>query len=196
MKLREDHIFLTRGRVLRDFHLPRWNELPTEEMLRQPMLDYIEQALVPLFPERAIITGTMVQNYIKWGLAPRPVNRKYRRIHFAYFIVLSIFKEIIPTQIVHTGINLQTRLMSIEQAYDSFCAQIEDSLRRATSFLLEPLPEDKLLIFDGLKVPLHKLNLAFICESLAFKLVAEMFIAEQGIMGALRAIEAISPAAE
>ena len=110
--------------------------------------------------------------------------------------MLSIFKEIIPTQIVHTGINLQTRLMSIEQAYDSFCAQIEDSLRRATSFLLEPLAEDKWLIFDGLQVSLSKLNLAFVCESLAFKLVAEMFIAEQGIMGALRAMEAVSPATE
>ncbi len=196
MKLQEDHIFSIRGRVLRDFILPRWSELPSEEMLRQPMLDYIGQALVPLFPERAIITGTMVQNYIKWGLAPRPVNRKYGRIHFAYFIVLSIFKEIIPIQIVHTGINLQTRLMSIEQAYDSFCAQIEDSLRRVTSFLPEPLPEDKLLIFDGLKVPLRKLNLAFVCESLAFKLVAEMFIAEQGIMGTLQANEAISSVTE
>ena len=57
MKLKEDHVFLTRGKVLRDFHLPRWSELPAEEMLRQPMLDYIEQALVPLFPERAIITA-------------------------------------------------------------------------------------------------------------------------------------------
>lgn len=185
IELEKDHVFYKRGSEIHNFRLPRWYELPEEEVLRQTMLKYIEEHLSPLFPGRTIITGTMVQNYIKWGLAPRPVNRRYGRIHMVHFIVLSVLKEIISIQYVHTGISLLTRLMSTELAYDSFCDQIEDSMQRVTAFLLEPIPVTKLLEIGGLKVPLERLNLAFICESLAFKLIAEMFIDQQGLMGSL-----------
>ncbi|HZW98047.1 MAG TPA: DUF1836 domain-containing protein [Bacillota bacterium] len=178
-------MFYKRAREIHNFRLPRWRELPEEEVLRGTMLQYIEEHLSPLFPDRVIITGTMVQNYIKWGLAPRPVNRRYGRIHMVHFIVLSVLKEIISTQYVHTGISLLTRLMNTELAYDSFCDRIEDSMQRVTAFLLKPIPETEPLEFRGLNVPLKKLNLAFICESLAFKLLAEMFIDQQGLMGSL-----------
>ncbi len=182
MDLSREHLFLRRANEIQQFRLPRWSELPQERMLRQPMLQYIDELLSPLFAQNTIITGTMVQNYVKWGLAPRPVNRYYNDIHIAYFIVLSILKEIIPMQSVYTGINLLTRLMSIEAAYDSFCLQMEDSLTRVTSFLFQPLQKSLQLEFAGLKTDPEKLTLAFVCESLAFKLVAEMFINEQGFM--------------
>jgi hypothetical protein len=185
IRLKEDHLLYKRASEIHKFRLPRWRELPEEEVLRQNMLQYIDEKLTPLFSDRTIITGTMVQNYIKWGLAPRPVNRRYGRIHLVHFIVLSVLKEIISIQYVHTGISLLTRLMSTELAYDSFCEQIEDSMQRVTAFLLKPIPETEPLQFGGLNVSLQKLNLAFICESLAFKLLAEMFIDQQGLMGSL-----------
>lgn len=185
IRLKEDHVLYKRASEIHNFRLPRWRELPEEEVLRQNMLQYIDEKLTPLFSDRTIITGTMVQNYIKWGLAPRPVNRRYGRIHLVHFIVLSVLKEIISIQYVHTGISLLTRLMSTELAYDSFCEQIEDSMQRVTAFLLKPIPETEPLQFGGLNVSLQKLNLAFICESLAFKLLAEMFIDQQGLMGSL-----------
>lgn len=185
IRLKEDHLLYKRASEIHKFRLPRWRELPEEEVLRQNMLQYIDEKLTPLFSDRTIITGTMVQNYIKWGLAPRSVNRRYGRIHLVHFIVLSVLKEIISIQYVHTGISLLTRLMSTELAYDSFCEQIEDSMQRVTAFLLKPIPETEPLQFGGLNVSLQKLNLAFICESLAFKLLAEMFIDQQGLMGSL-----------
>ena len=101
IRLKEDHLLYKRASEIHKFRLPRWRELPEEEVLRQNMLQYIDEKLTPLFSDRTIITGTMVQNYIKWGLAPRPVNRRYGRIHLVHFIVLSVLKEIISIQYVN-----------------------------------------------------------------------------------------------
>lgn len=185
MYLDKQHILYKRASEIHSFRLPSWRELPDEYMMRKKMLDYIDDVLEPLFPERSVLTGTMVQNYIKWHLVPNPLNRKYNRIHIAHFIVLSLLKEIITIQNIREGILLQTKWLDLSEAYTRFSRHMEDALRRASGFLLGEVSQEKEIEIEGLKAPLETLNLAYVCEALAFKFMAEIFIKEEGLLGSL-----------
>lgn len=171
----DQHPLRQLGLDFQAFHLPRWEELPAEPMMRKAFLDYIHDIFKPI-TDREVLTGTMVQNYIKWGLVPRPLDRKYTRIHLAYAIVISILKEIIHLENIQLGAVMQTKLMTTAQAYDVFAGLLEDALKRQSKFLLEPVPINQEIIFEPLKCKLENLNLAYICEAYSFKLLGERFI--------------------
>lgn len=170
-----------RKEELLSFHLPRWSELPSENRLRQATLDYIGEVLRPLSGMREPLTGTMVQNYIKWGLLPRPEKRRYGRRHIARLIALAILKEVLPIQRIHSGMVLQTRLVSEMAAYDLFGSYLENALRRACRMFAQLDGGARTIELEGLRTGIHGATLAFICESFAFKLIAEHIIEEQGI---------------
>ena len=177
----QNHDLRRRLNSLNKFRLPRWDDLPDEGLMRQKMLDYIDELLSPLLDKDQIITGTMVENYIKWGMAPSPAGRKYNRVHFAHFIVLSILKEVTAMQNISHGIILQTKIIPLSAAYDSFCQLLEDALKRQTSTLLQEIESEKNVEIQGFETSLKTLNLAFVCEALVNKLLAESFILEQGL---------------
>lgn len=170
---------------LLSFHLPRWLELPEESRLRHATLTYINDALSPILGVHEPLTGTMVQNYIKWGLLPRPENRRYSRKHISRLLVLAILKEVLPIQKIYRGIDLQTRLLSDAEAFDLFGRLLENALRRACRFLEQLNRGQEILELEGLKTGITGATLAFVCESFAFKLIAERLIENKGMTNIL-----------
>lgn len=172
---------LERKEDLQSFRLPRWEELPAEGSLRLATLNYINAVLRPILSVHEPLTGTMVQNYIKWGLLPRPENRRYSRKHVARLFVLAILKEVLPIQMIHSGIVLQTRLLGDPEAYDLFGQLLENALRRASLFIDQLERGTEKVSLEGLETDIPGAVLAFVCESFAFKLIAEDLIENQGI---------------
>ncbi|MBE7009796.1 MAG: DUF1836 domain-containing protein, partial [Ruminococcaceae bacterium] len=75
--------------------LPRWNELPDLELYMDQVLSLIERYLEG-YPGRKGLTAAMVNNYVKLGVMPPPVKKRYTRLHLAYLLAICVLKASLP----------------------------------------------------------------------------------------------------
>ena len=75
------------------------------------------------------LTSSMINNYVKNGIIPKPVNKKYYRDHIGVLMVVAVLKELLPLESIKEGIDLQLGIMGIERAYNEFMDILEESLR-------------------------------------------------------------------
>ena len=112
--------------AMRDFHLPRYAELPSVGLYLEQTVLYINQCLKPLgFPE---ITGSMVRNYVKQGLIANPVRKHYDTDQVGYLICITILKQVTPLEYLHRLFSRQKPSYSNPVAYDYFCTELENIL--------------------------------------------------------------------
>ncbi|WP_458863365.1 DUF1836 domain-containing protein [Acidaminobacterium chupaoyuni] len=77
--------------------LPRWEALPELELYMDQILVFMEKYL-QLFAgdKEKVLTPAMVNNYVKLGLLPPPVKKKYSRGHVARLMTICMLKQILP----------------------------------------------------------------------------------------------------
>ncbi len=69
------------------YRLPRWEELPAFDIYMDQMITLVKQYVKDLFDEDdVIITNSMINNYVKMGMIPKPVKKRYNRVHIAYLL--------------------------------------------------------------------------------------------------------------
>lgn len=119
-------------------HLPRWNELPELELYMDQVIVFTEKTLCGLMcGKNNFITPAMVNNYVKLGLIPKPLKKKYNRRHLAYLMVITLLKELFPIAEIKVAIQMQTAIEgSGEAAYNLFCGEIEYALAAAAAEML------------------------------------------------------------
>lgn len=161
-----------------NFSLPRWEALPEYDLYNEQLVLYVNRVFEPLFgEEEKSLTSTMVQNYVKWKILPRPDGKKYGRMHIAWCIVITLLKKVITIPEIEQGIQLQCKLLELPTAYNSFCEQFETSLRSCLSALDQDQPVHQ---FSGFSIPSELLAVRCICLSLSFKLITERILLHNG----------------
>ena len=126
------------GEDMLTFHLPRWHELPSIDLYMDQLISLIERYLAPLsIPDEKIITPAMVNNYVKMKLIPSPQKKRYNRVHLAYLIVISTFKQVFSLSDIKTAITMQTVVMSEKDSYNLFCEEQEQALQMMLSLILK-----------------------------------------------------------
>ncbi len=109
-----------------EYRIPRWNELPEIELYMDQVIALMEKYLGVFYDdENKTITPSMINNYVKLGLIPAPVKKKYSKIHLAYILIICILKQVIPINAITRMIEHQMSTHSIEEAYDLFCEEQE-----------------------------------------------------------------------
>ena len=78
--------------AIKDFHLPKYTEIPNVGLYLEQTAKYISEALSPLF--KNAITGSMNSNYVKKGLVSNPVKKQYDREQIAYLIFIALVKNV------------------------------------------------------------------------------------------------------
>ena len=111
---------------LRDFRLPRYNEIPNVGLYLEQTVKYINESLSPLTEEA--ITSSMVSNYVKRDLVANPHKKQYSREQVAYLIFIAVVKNVLSMDEIRLIITLQKRTYSAERAYNYFCSEMENVL--------------------------------------------------------------------
>ena len=113
------------------FHLPRWEQIPALGLYMDQVVTVIEQALTPVlgFTGEAIITSSMINNYVKLGMVPKPEKKKYSRRHIACLLVITILKQASKIGDIRLGIDTALQNGETGEIYDSFCDYVERSLQ-------------------------------------------------------------------
>ena len=110
--------------------LPRWEELPDFGLYMDQVIVLTENALRGVLPVGEL-TKSMVNNYVKVGLIPRPVGKKYDREHLAMLLMICILKQAMSMEEIATLMSMLCE-ENTRQGYEQFLEEVE-GLRAAAS---------------------------------------------------------------
>ena len=157
-----------------DFHMPRYDEIPDIDLYMDQLLAYIDKVLSPLiFPNtEKILTTSMVNNYVKQGILPPTVKKRYSRKHVIILIEICLAKQIYSIQEIGKLIDVQHATFDTKTSYNYICTELENALK--STFANEPLFKDsgssnemsRLLVRNTVIAFAHKLHTQMLCEEL------------------------------
>lgn len=110
--------------------LPRWEELPDLELYMDQVLSLVARYLgsYPGVDSRGL-TASMVNNYVKAGVMPAPVRKKYTRTHLAHLLMVCILKQSLPLSVVKRMLAEECAAKPVQEFYNEFCGLFESSVR-------------------------------------------------------------------
>ncbi len=113
-----------------DYHCPRWEEFPDVELYADQVLSVIKRHM-SFFEDIGELTFTsnMINNYVKQKIVKPPTNKKYDRVHLAYFTAVCLLKGIFTISEICNGIEFLMKSGTVKELYTIFCEELEAAMR-------------------------------------------------------------------
>ncbi len=157
---------------LEAFHLPRWESLPEIDLYMDQVMALMDKYL-SVFGESGkdkIITPAMINNYVKLGIIPPPVKKKYSRSHLAHLITVCLLKPVLPIPAVKELLAHQTQNRDISDVFDLFCSRQEEALREVAHHVKSTADS---LEEGDITAELSRMSLNFASFANAYKVLGE-----------------------
>ena len=115
---------------VRTLHIARIDEMPRIDLYLDQVLSLVSEELSFMaLPGEMLLTGSMVNNYVKQKLVPAPARRRYTRRHVATLIFVCAFKRVFSISevkdlyeaCVECGVN-------VASTYDELVGALEQAL--------------------------------------------------------------------
>jgi len=74
------------------------------------------------------ITTSMISNYVKKGLIPKPVKKQYYAEHIAHLFFVVIAKNLVSMENIGLLLEIQRSSYTLPVAYDYICKEMENTL--------------------------------------------------------------------
>lgn len=162
------------SKIMSEVKLIRWNDLPRFPIYADQLLQIVQDELSFIqVGDENLITKSMVNNYVKWEMMPKPVKKKYEKLHIVSIIVITLLKQVMPITKIKDGIKLQILLQGNEGAYDSFCQALEESMRLT---FVPILKGQNPYLLEERKIQYENLAISSITMALSNKLLTEKII--------------------
>ena len=119
-------------RGLTKFHYPRYGELPDDLVFLDAIVKLVNESHKPIpFEMRKnskLFTSSMASNYIKQGLTPPPVGKKYTRDHICRIYFASMMKLVFSTDSVLALTNKLFTEDNVASVNDALAETFEHSI--------------------------------------------------------------------
>ena len=117
---------------MRAVHISRISEMPKIELYLDQLLTLVSQELAFMeVPGETLVTGSMVNNYVKQGVIPAPRKKRYTRRHVASLLFVCALKRVFSiSQVSELAALIWTSGLDLEALYDRVCAALEVALVR------------------------------------------------------------------
>ncbi len=122
-------------KYLKNFSLPAWEEIPELGLYMDQTITLLKQYLDYLPPElkeEQFITAATINNYVRTGVLPRPVNKKYYRTHLAYLIMILTLKHSLSIALIQKLVPMGISETEVERIYRSYAARHSVTVRYFT----------------------------------------------------------------
>ena len=127
-----------------NLHISRIEEMPRIELYLDQVLSIVSTELSPLYvPGEKVVTGSMVNNYVKQRIMPAPYRKRYTRRHLSYLMFVCCLKRVLSISQIAQLIDLGKRCeLDVSHTYDEFATALEGALavRFANGALTDDLP--------------------------------------------------------
>ncbi|MBP3894161.1 MAG: DUF1836 domain-containing protein [Atopobiaceae bacterium] len=144
--------------TMKSLHISRIGEMPKIELYLDQILSIVTDELSPLYDDgEKIITGAMVNNYVKQKVLPAPRRKRYTRRHLASLLFVCVLKRVLSIAQVGQLIRMcEQEQIDLMDAYDHLVEAFEQAL--ALRFTdgenyREPIASIQLVTNDGRPVP-------------------------------------------
>ena len=101
-----------------------WDRLPELYLYMDQVLSYMDKQL-ELFernPEDPLLTSSMVNNYVKAGVLPRPEQKKYSREHLTLLTLICLMKSVLSIPDISALLRCQLKEHTEKDLYETFCS--------------------------------------------------------------------------
>lgn len=154
---------------IKNFHLPRYNEIPDVGLYLEQTTKYINGFLAPLHGME--VTTSMISNYVKKGLISSPVKKQYSAEQIAYLIYIAVIKLVASMENISLMLEMQKSTYSMPVAYDYFCCELENilanvfGLKNTVDNIGTTESDEKFMLRNAIIAVAHKLYLDKYCET-------------------------------
>lgn len=104
--------------------LPRWEMLPDIGLYMDQVITLVDRTFSPALP-KGEMTKSMVNNYVKVGLVPRPAGKKYDREHLAVLLEICVLKQALSMENIAQLLGI-LGAQGVREGYGRFCALVTD----------------------------------------------------------------------
>lgn len=120
----------------RSCRLPRWNELPDIGLYMDQVLSLMSK-YIRIFSHggESNLTPSMINNYVKLGIIPPPVKKKYSKVHISHLLIICAMKPILPIQVIGAMIDHLLKSRTEEELLDFFSEQYEQTFHQLVDIL-------------------------------------------------------------
>lgn len=156
---------------VKDFRLPRYNEIPNVGLYLEQTSKYIADCLAPV--QETAITSSMISNYVKKGLISNPVKKLYYRDQIAHLLFIMLAKSVVSLDNLNLFIRLQERTYPTERAYNYLCDEFENvlqyvfGLKNSMDNVGLDSTDEKIMLRNTIITIAHKIHLDKFFEALA-----------------------------
>ena len=151
------------AKAVQGFRLPRYSEIPNVGLYLEQVVKYICDCLAPLTD--AVITGSMISNYVKQHLVANPVKKQYDREQIAGLIYIAVAKNVLSLDNIRTLLGMQRRTYKVDVAYDYFCTEFENvifyifGLKDSLDIVGSNATDEKMMLRNTIITVAHKMYL-------------------------------------
>lgn len=109
-----------------------YKDLPAIELYMDQVVSVVGSYLSFYFDDTTkFITSSIINNYVKLGVIPAPVKKKYSKEHIAKLIILCVLKQVLPISSIKTLMDFYLEKMPIEQFFNLFCESQQKILQQS-----------------------------------------------------------------
>ena len=109
---------------LENYEIPTWEELPSLSLYMDQVITLITRMYEPLYGDATCgyLSASMINNYVKAKLIPRPTGKKYGREQIALLTMIVSLKQVATMEDIRAMLT-PAEDQTVEDLYALFCAQ-------------------------------------------------------------------------
>ena len=160
--------------LIRNHKLPSWEQIPDIGLYMDQVIllmnEYLE-IYIKNVNDSKIITPSIINNYVKMGIIPPPVKKKYFRVHLAYLLIVCSLKQSLSISTITKIIPVNINNDEVEKIYSAFSESeyaVFNSLSDEVSSALSPIMDE-----DDSDDAFYNLIMQTALSANAFKLLTE-----------------------
>lgn len=154
-----------------------WNDIPNMGFYSDQVVDYVDDILISYFPSTLTLSPSMINNYVKNGIIPKPIKKKYFREHIAYLIIVIVLKQIITIKKIKEGMALQMKIMDTQEGFNEFMDVLEKSYNK----ILDSISDNQHIVYDGFVADRNNISLTLAINAFCFQTLINYILSEGGI---------------
>jgi hypothetical protein len=158
----------------------QWDRLPELELYMDQVITLMNKELAPFSTNgERLLSPSMINNYVKDGVLPRPEQKKYSRDHLAMLLMICMLKSVLLLPEIDTTLHGLTKGRSIGEVYPDFAKLQAASIDEITKRINETTERDEESLYRlamnlALEANARRIAAARILDSLSPKEIKEL----------------------
>jgi len=153
--------------------LPRWADFPTLELYMDQVTGLLDNYLSFMRHEcdekEKIVTPSIINNYVKQGMIPPPVKKKYSKEHLAKLVILCTLKQVMPLSSLSIILDTMLKNEKLDTVYNNFCDDFEKAVEENLVYISDKSPKYDENIETALKLSIKSSSAKLVADAILDK---------------------------